>query len=128
MARNLKKVELVSIDEGRFVPEINEALTDLQREMIAYSDKYGDKAAKAKGVVTVTIAIGCAKPAEGMFAFATQIKKTIPPAPVKVTLAIASEDSNGEQTLFARSCGTGRDTPQQGVFTKEDGETVEVDK
>ena len=127
MENNLKKVGIDTIDEGRFVQEINAALENLQEQIIRFSDLHGDKAKGAKAKLTVEIVLGCMSPEDGAFAFGTQIKAALPVPPAKITMAMAGETDDHKPRLFARRSGTGRDMPTQRVLSTDDGRKVDVE-
>ena len=122
---NLKQVCIESIDEGRFMRDVNEALENLQEQVIAFSDKHGVKAKNAKAKLTVEVIIGCVSPEDGAFAFGTQIKQSLPAPPARVTLAMAGNGDSKKPRLFARASGTGKDFPLQRVLCTENGQTVD---
>jgi len=124
---NLKQVTVESIDEGRFMQDINEALENLQEHIIAFSDKHGIKAKNAKAKLTIEVVIGCIAPEDGAFAFGTQVKQSLPSPPAKLTLAMAASAENNKPRLFARASGTGKDSPVQRVLCTEDGHSIDPD-
>lgn len=127
MSNNLKQVKLQSIDEGRFMHEINDSLDNLQQQVIEFSDKYGAKAKGTKAKLTIEVQIGCMSPDDGAFAFGTQIKQTLPSPPPKLTMAMAGRTENNKPRLFARASGSGRDLPAQRIICTEDGTSVDPD-
>ena len=110
MNNNLEKVTIASIEEGKFLQDINEALAAIQAQTIEFSDRHKARAKNAKTKLVIEIQIGCISPDDGAFAFATQIKKVLPSEPANVTLAMAGATEGGKMALFARPSGTGRDT------------------
>jgi hypothetical protein len=125
MARTFKPLSLEGIDEGRFLAQVEGDLRKAQASLVEFVKKHGPESKGAKAKLTVEITLGCVNPTDMLFGIKASTKTAVPNRPPSVSLALSDEDDDGTPALFARSSGTSRAIPQQGVLTTEDGRVVD---
>lgn len=124
--RILKPLTFALIEEGRLSLSLDEAIVKVRTELLAHVAKYGPEATKkSKGEVTLKIAISPENAADGSYEVVGAITTKVPGRPAYATLAIASVDQDGEETLFVRAAGSTIDPPRQMKLATEDGRGID---
>ena len=115
----MQPLEISLLNEGNFVEEIDEEFRDLQAKALAYAKLHKDDAKGSKSKLTVEIELRCEEPKTEFFSIKTQLKKTLPAPPARVTSGIGDHTQTGELALFVRESGSSYDTPEQHLITDE---------
>lgn len=125
--------ELQALNKGKLLVEINEDLKKLQADMIAFARRFGAEAEKAKGVLTLKLAVICVDPDSQQFALKVESSTTSPKRPADVAVAFTEEDERGTESLIVRTFGVRKEpgpklpfTPQERI-DPETGEVLEED-
>jgi len=123
----LKPLTFALIEEGRLAEDLDKAITKCRRELLDHVAKYGPPAtAKSKAKVSLEITIQPENADDGSYAVTGIIKTTVPGRPAVSTLALASVDQDGEETLFVRASGSSPDEdPRQMKLSTDDGRVVD---
>lgn len=108
----LVDLSLGLIQEGRFVKEANEALLDLQGQLMEHSIKYGERAAKSS--VELQMKVKLVLQADGTTCAIISGMKKIPPALLAIaTLATTVNEPDGGRRIMVRPEGSSYDHPDQ---------------
>jgi len=124
MAKKFSPLKLELIDEGRFMGQAEEDLSDLQAQLAHYCEEHGEKAKGAKAKLTIEVSLVSENPEQDLFSIKAVVKKQLPGRPPSVTAAIGSDDQEGQHCLFVRNSGSTEDSPRQDVLFTKDGKTV----
>jgi hypothetical protein len=127
MATRFTPLQLVLIDEGRFLAAADADLQKAQQVLTDYAREHGDDAKKAKAKVVLEVTLQCEDPGNNAFSVRAVSKMQVPNRPPSVTLALEGEDEAGKHCLFVRRSGSTDDTPAQGVLATKDGHAVDVE-
>lgn len=96
--------ELDKLNEGKLLAEINHDMAKLQAEMIAYAQRYGAEAEKAKAVLNVKLSVICVDPDSHQFAVRVESATTLPKRPADVAVAFIDEDAeSGSSEMLVRT-------------------------
>jgi hypothetical protein len=121
--QKLVPLELQHIEEGRFLDDVQTELADIQRTLIAFKDKHGENADKAKA--SMTIKIEASYLADGdMYIVTGELKKSLPGRPKSSNVALASETTDDQPALFVRVSGADAADPRQSKLCTDDGREV----
>ena len=112
----MEPLRLELIEEGNLIDKVNTAIADVQRRLLLHVGEYGDKAKKAKAKVTLVLTLVAEDVDNGSYSIATEVKKVVPDAPVKVTIATSGEREGGSPCLFVRASGSTHDSPRQALL------------
>jgi hypothetical protein len=127
MARNYKPLALGLIDEGKFLKDVNDSISESVKKLLEYKKKYGKEAAiGSKAVINVKVTLQFDGIDEGDFSIKGQIGVALPSRPATVSKAIEEMNDAGEPTLFVRNTGSTEDSPRQGILTTKAGEVVDT--
>lgn len=119
-------LEIPLLNEGMFQQEIEKEFEQLQGQILAFTKKYQDDAKGKKAKLTIEVEMKCEDPKHDFFSITTNIKKTLPQIPAKVTTGIGDVKQTGEMALFVRDTGSSYDTPKQHLIPME--EKKDLDK
>lgn len=120
-------IELELIDEGRFIDAINEAIQRIAAQMKTFVDVHGDKAAKAKAVVTATVEIFCLNPSDYSFGCLARVTDKLPSAPPAVSMLLGGTTQTDEPTLFCNASGSSSTDPRQQKIFTDDGRAINTE-
>ncbi len=115
-------MHLDTLDRGRFMAAINADLDRLQADLLAYVERYEDRAVKAKAVLNLKVTIVCTNPALQQFGLVIEPTFKMPNRPPEVALACVEEDAMGKRSIVASRFDTKPDPGPRLPFV---GETVD---
>jgi hypothetical protein len=118
-------LQLVLVDEGRFLAQADADLARLQAEMVQFMERHGDLAKGSKAVLLMKITLRCEDVENKMFSVKAQVEQKVPNRPASITLGMPGPDMEGEPCLLVRRSGSTADSPAQGVLATEDGRAVD---
>lgn len=114
------------IEEGRFLEHADEDLSKLMHALAEHVKKYGkDLAIGAKAELGIKITLKFEGRDLTDYSVKTVTNLKLPGRPAEVTIAVAATEQTGEETLFVRNSGSGKDTPHQAKLATEDGRTID---
>jgi hypothetical protein len=123
MATKFVPITLGLIEEGEFIEQLELEFKHLQQQLIAYRRQFGEKAKKAKAVLTAKVEMQIIDPDDETYCVKTNIATTAPKRPSMVSLTIEGIDQTDGDVLFVRAEGSDADDPRQGkLFGREDVE------
>jgi hypothetical protein len=112
-----KPLTLELIEEGDYLKAVNNALLELQRQMIVVKREYGAEACKGMvGSLSAKIKIKLEDMGERTFSISGEITKSVPIRPKMTTVGLEDDQDSGVPALFVRSTGSSQDDPRQGVL------------
>lgn len=122
----LKPLTFHLIEEGRLAKSLDEEITRARRELLEHVNKYGAaQTTKSKAKVVLEIVLEPENAEDGSYSVTGTIKTTVPGRPAMSTLALASVDQDGEETLFVRASGSSADPPRQMKLATDDGRAID---
>lgn len=102
------------IEEGQFKLDLDQALRTAQSQLVEFTERWQDRAVKAKASVEMSIEFEVANVEDGFFSITPKLKVKLPARPGRVTAAMAGEDrKRGELCLFVRDTGSTPGDPTQ---------------
>jgi hypothetical protein len=112
-----KPLTLDLIEEGDFLKAVNEALLDVQRQLLEVVGRYGAQACSGmKAGLTVSIGFKMEDMGDRTFSIAGDIRKTVPTRPKVHTVGLSDQLDDGRPALFVRATGSSIDDPRQGLL------------
>lgn len=128
MAGKRVPLELGLIDEGRFIIDANEDLSQLQQDLMAYRRLHGDDSKGAKAKLTVEVTICIDDPKNELFSIKAVSKRTLPARPAATSLAIVDiDEASGQECLTVKPSGSDATSPRQGKLATDDGWGIDQD-
>ena len=122
MAKRLVNLEFKKIDEGKMEQDLNEDMTLMQKELLAFKKKYGADSIGCKAVLTMKLTLKLEE--DQLCSIKGAITRSLPSRPARVTKAFEDNEQDGTPTLFVRHAGSSHDTPEQKLLDEE----LDVDK
>ena len=113
------------IDEGEFLEDFADELTEAQRTLANFRKTHGDKSLKAKVKLTIDVELAIQSVEDDAYTIKTAIKVTNPKRPASVSLAIGGQTDDNKMALFVRASGSDVDNPRQGKLATRDGRTID---
>jgi len=112
------------IEQGDFVERCERTLAHIQQAALEYVKKHGDSAKNSKTKMTVEITLQCQEPKTLHFTVQTQIKKTLPSPPPKVSHAMGGDTQDEQLALWVQQTGSSENPAEQTVMTDGKGEAI----
>ncbi len=119
--RTIVPLSLETIDNGKFLPRVNAAISEACGNLVTYMREHGDKAKKAKATLDVKIVIQCENPdptSEACSVKATH-RLTTPAQPPALLQGNGDETQTGELTLLVPFIEQPDDQKQQHFNLKQ---------
>lgn len=117
--------ELKQIDEGLFLDECDQTLTDISEALAKFIRKHGDQATGASAEMTIKVKLKCTDADQGIYAITSGVSHKVPSQPARVTTALGDFDALGRSTILIRKSGSDDGDPRQRKLSTRDGRTVD---
>jgi hypothetical protein len=116
---------LDQIEEGVFLSDANEALRLLGIELARFRERHGDKAKKAKAVLTCKIELTVLEPSSETYQIKTGLSASKPGRPFGISHATEAFDDRNQPCLFVRNSGSDAGNPRQRKLATRTGAEVD---
>ncbi|GAA5510022.1 hypothetical protein [Novipirellula caenicola] len=113
------------IDEGEFVDELDEAITETMKGLVAFRRRHGDRSHKAKATITAKIEMVVTDVENGAYQINWKLDQSLPKRPAQSSFAVEGGTEDNSDALFVRTSGSDNSHPDQMKFATRDGRTID---
>lgn len=112
MDADYRTIQFVLIDKGQVATDLDDAITEVTRRLVAHVKEHGPDAKRAKAEVSLKLTFAVENTDDGFYTTKAEIKTKAPSSPARVTTAV-SQVERGKLVLAVKASGSDAGDPRQ---------------